>query len=167
MRQRAFTLVELLIVIIVVAILAGIAIPKISQQSRRSKEESLRYSLKLMRSAVDRFYADTGHYPQRMSWLNDRPDEVMPTFPALKEDGTEVNLSGTIYQGPYVTDDMGNGSFTSQPNPKGGNFTHSALRIPMDPVSGLPYKCQLTGGKFYVKSSATGNDSRGVPFSSS
>lgn len=151
--------------IIIVAVLAAIAIPKVAQNARRSKEASLRYNLKLMRSAVDRFYADTGHYPQRMSWLNDLPGEVMPTFPVLKEDGTEIQLSGTIYQGPYVTDDSGNGSFTSQPNPKGGVFTHSALKVPMDPVSGLPYKCQLSGRKFYVSSSASGNDSLGVPFS--
>lgn len=164
--KRAFTLVELLIVIIIVAVLAAIAVPKVAQNARRSKEASLKYNLKLMRSAVDRFYADTGHFPQRMSWLNDLPNEVVPTFPALKEDGTEVQLSGTIYQGPYVTDDAGNGSFTSQPNPKGGVFTHSALKIPMDPVSGLPYKCSLVGGKFRVNSSATGNDSQGTPFSS-
>lgn len=164
--KRAFTLVELLIVIIIVAVLAAIAVPKVAQHGRRSKEASLRYNLKLMRSAVDRFYADTGYYPQRMSWLNDFPSEVMPTFPVLKEDGTEVNISGTLYQGPYVTDDIGNGSFTSQPNPKGGVFTHSALRIPMDPVSSLPYKCSLTGGKFFVNSSASGNDSTGIPFSS-
>ncbi len=151
--------------IIIVAVLAAIAIPKVAQNARRSKEASLRYNLKLMRSAVDRFFADTGHYPQRMSWLNDQPNEVMPTFPVLRLDGTEIQLSGTIYQGPYVTDDSGSGSFTSQPNPKGGVFTHTPLRIPMDPVSGLPYRCALANGRFTVSSSATGNDSRGVPYS--
>jgi general secretion pathway protein G len=164
--KRAFTLVELLIVVIIVAVLAAIAVPKFAQNARLSKEASLRSNLKLMKSAVDRFFADTGHYPQRMSWLNDQPNEVMPTFPVLKLDGTEIPISGTIYQGPYVTDDAGNGSFTSQPNPKGGVFTHTALRIPMDPVSGLPYRCALSNSRFTVSSSANGNDSRGVPFSS-
>ena len=163
--KHAFTLVELLIVIIIVAVLSGIAIPKVAQHGRRSKEASLRYNLKLLRAAVDRFYADTGHYPQRMSWLNDLPAEVMPTFPVLKENGTEIQLSGSIYRGPYVTDDSGNGSFTSQPNPKGGVFSHAALQIPMDPVSRLPYKCVLVSGRFLVSSSATGNDSQGVAFS--
>ncbi|MEI7576830.1 MAG: prepilin-type N-terminal cleavage/methylation domain-containing protein [Armatimonadota bacterium] len=166
--KRAFTLVELLIVIIIVSVLAAIAIPKVVQNGRRSEDASLRSNLRILRVAVDRFYADTGYYPQRMSWLNDRPDEVMPTFPVITEAGVEVTISGTIYKGPYVTDDSGNALCLSQPNPRGGTYNHASpgLLVPVDPVSGLPYKCALVNGKFLITSSATGKDSTGVPYSS-
>lgn len=163
-RKKGFTLVELLIVIIVIAVLAAIAVPKFARQSQLSREASLRQSLRIARLAVDRFNADTGHFPQRMSWLNDFENEVVPTFPALMPNGTEVQLPAIVYKGPYISDDSGNGMFTTQPNPKGGNFTHSAIKVPMDPISKLPFKCSLTGGRFIVTSSAAGNDSNGVPY---
>jgi type II secretory pathway pseudopilin PulG len=47
-------------VIIVIAILAAIAIPKFGDSSLRSKEATLRMQLKLLREAGDRAEADTG-----------------------------------------------------------------------------------------------------------
>jgi prepilin-type N-terminal cleavage/methylation domain-containing protein len=163
--SRAFTLVELLIVIIIVSILAGIAIPKFAKQSNLSKEAALRANLKIAREAVERFYNDTGHFPQRLSWLNDRDHEVTPTFPALTAEGVAVNLPARLYRGPYVNDDSGSANFTSQSNPLGGNFTHSALKIIFDPISGRPFNCSLRNRVFRVWSSASGSDSNGVAYS--
>lgn len=59
-KIKAFTLVELLIVIIVIAIVAAIAIPKFGASSLRSKEATLRMQLKLIREAADRAEVDTG-----------------------------------------------------------------------------------------------------------
>ena len=166
-RQRlGFTLVEMLMVIIVVAVISAIAIPKVSQQIQLAKERSLRAQLRIARIAVERFYNDTGHYPQRMSWLNDFDWEVTPTFPGLTPDGVEKNLPANLYRGPYISDDSGNKRFTSQPHPRGGTYTHSAIKIIFDPISGKPFNCRLLNRVFTVTSSATGNDSNGVPYSS-
>ncbi|MCE2765807.1 MAG: hypothetical protein LW628_09705 [Fimbriimonadaceae bacterium] len=73
----------MLMVIIVIAVISAIAIPKVSQQIQLAKERSLRAQLRIARIAVERLYNDTGHYPQRMSWLNDFDWEVTPTFPGL------------------------------------------------------------------------------------
>lgn len=164
--RTGFTLVELLVVIIIVAVVAAIAVPKITVSRQKAREAALRQNLKIARMAVERFYADTGCYPQRMSWLNDTINEVTPTFPALKPDGTAVTLNASVYQGPYYPDSAGNGTFTAQPNPLGGTYTHGGLRIIMDPISRLPFNCQLSGGQFRVWSSAAGNDSNGVAYSS-
>lgn len=165
---RAFTLVELLVVIIIVSVLGGIAIPKFTKQSQFSKESALRANLKLAREAVERFYNDTGHYPQRMSWLNDREFEVTPTFPAWTVNGVSVTLPGSVYRGPYISEDAGNGLVLSQPNPMGGVYSHSApgLKVLLDPVSQKPFNCSLSGRIFRVWSSAAGNDSNGVAYSS-
>ena len=134
-RQRlGFTLVEMLMVIIVVAVISAIAIPKVTKQIQLAKERSLRAQLRIARIAVERFYNDTGYYPQRMSRLNDLKVDVTPTFPALTPGGIEQNLPASLYRGPYISDDSGNKRFTSQPNPKGGTFTHAAMKIIFDPT---------------------------------
>jgi general secretion pathway protein G len=50
-----FTLVELLIVIVILAVLAAIAIPKFMDSGTRSKESSLKSNLKLVRTALELF----------------------------------------------------------------------------------------------------------------
>ena len=59
-KQFGFTLVELLFVIILIAVLASVAIPKFSSTPLRSREANLKHNLKLIREAADRCEADTG-----------------------------------------------------------------------------------------------------------
>ncbi len=165
-KWLGFTLVEMLMVIIVIAVISAIAIPKVTKQIQLAKERSLRAQLRIARIAVEQFFNDTGYYPQRMSRLNDLKVDVTPTFPPLTPGGIEQSLPASLYRGPYISDDSGNKLFTSQPNPKGGTFTHAAMKIIFDPISGNPFNCRLLNGVFTVTSSATGNDSNGVPYSS-
>lgn len=61
--RRAFTLVELLIVIIIIAVLAAVAIPKFQNSSQRADEASARADLKVIRQAIELFRNDTTLYP--------------------------------------------------------------------------------------------------------
>ena len=56
---RAFTLIELIAVIIVLAILSGIAIPKYIDYAAKAKESSVKGTLGAVRSAVANFYANS------------------------------------------------------------------------------------------------------------
>ena len=56
---RAFTLIELIAVIIVLAILSGIAIPKYIDYAAKAKESSCKGTLGAVRSAVANFYANS------------------------------------------------------------------------------------------------------------
>ena len=56
---RAFTLIELIAVIVVLAILSGIAIPKYFDYAARAKESATKGSLGGMRSAIANFYANS------------------------------------------------------------------------------------------------------------
>lgn len=68
-RERGFTLMELLIVVTLVVVLAGIGLATYSTSVNRAKEAVLRENLRLMRDSIDQFYADKGTYPADLSSL--------------------------------------------------------------------------------------------------
>lgn len=63
-NRRAFTLVELLVVIIIIGILAAVAIPQFGESSADAKKSALKENLRMMRSVVDKYYQEhTNAYP--------------------------------------------------------------------------------------------------------
>lgn len=54
-RHRGFTLIEMLVVVAIVSILATIGLPLTEIAQRRNQEESLRLSLREIRSALDAY----------------------------------------------------------------------------------------------------------------
>jgi type II secretion system protein G len=139
LNKRAFTLVELLIVIIIIAVLAAIAIPKFANSSLRSKESALKADLKLYRNAVELFKNDTGVYPAALA------DLAAAAAPANGKDsaGNTKAIVATDWKGPYVQD------------------------IENDPVSAAAFTYSTTSptvGK--LSSSMTGNASDGTAYSS-
>ena len=137
-RRSAFTLVELLIVIVILAVLAAIAIPRFMNSGQRSKEASLKSDMKLIRNAVQVFQTDTGAYPASLDAL------VLTTAPAAGVDtaGAAKTINAPDWKGPYMQS------------------------VPADPVSGSTLTYSTTAGTVgKVSSSASGNDSDGNPYS--
>ena len=63
-RRRAFTLVELILVVIMLGLLAAIVIPKFASGRQDAGEAALKQNLKVLRTAIQRyFHHHNGVYP--------------------------------------------------------------------------------------------------------
>lgn len=65
--EKGFTLVELLIVVIILAILAAIVVPQFASSTDDAKVTALDSSLANMRAAIDLYYQQHGHYPSAVA----------------------------------------------------------------------------------------------------
>jgi len=68
-RREGFTLIELMIVMAIIVILAGIATALYTNSMQRSKEAVLKSDLFRMRDAIDQYYADKNKYPTSLEAL--------------------------------------------------------------------------------------------------
>src|SRR5881396_647708 len=67
--QRGFTLIELIVVVTIIGILAGVAISNVKYANQKAREAALRHDLFEMRKAIDDYYADKQKYPQNLEEL--------------------------------------------------------------------------------------------------
>ena len=68
-RRRGFTLLELLVVMAIIATLLTIAAPRYFRSLERSKEAVLKQDIAALRESIDKFYGDTGKYPETLAVL--------------------------------------------------------------------------------------------------
>ena len=84
-RGRAFTLVELLVVISLISILAAMGLVQYKNSIVRAQEATLATDLFRMRDAIDQYYADKGKYPSSLDALvSDGYMRAIPEDPFTK-----------------------------------------------------------------------------------
>lgn len=105
--QRAFTLIELLIVVAIIAILAAIAVPNFLEAQTRSKVSRARADMRTLATGLEAYYVDNNGYP----WQNGSSRSLNPPSlgiapgygPTLERLTTPVSyLSGGVFSDPFA-----------------------------------------------------------------
>jgi len=62
-RRAAFTLIELMVVMVILGILAALVMPRILNYPERARRDAARVQIRILEGAVTRFKVDTGEFP--------------------------------------------------------------------------------------------------------
>jgi len=62
-REAGFTLIELMVVIVILGLLAGLILPRFIGQSDTAKQQAARTQMALLQSALKLYKLDNGSYP--------------------------------------------------------------------------------------------------------
>jgi type II secretion system protein G len=75
--EKGFTLIELIVVIAVLGALATLVIPRVIGVKDRAETATDEANEKIIRNALERYYAEHGEYPDNLSTLEgDYLDEI-------------------------------------------------------------------------------------------
>jgi general secretion pathway protein G len=153
-QRSAFTLVELLIVVVILGIMAMIVIPQFSNASHQARENTLKDDLRYLRTQVSVYKAQhrdsapgsgSGDFLQQMTMATD-------------EQGNTNATSTTTYRfGPYL--------LAMPPNPLNGKdtikFSTSAdVTVDVDDTTGWLYNVSTQ----QFAANLSGSDANGVPY---
>jgi len=90
-RQAGFTLIELMVVIVIFGVLAGLIIPRIMGRPDEARQAKARIQMEALESALKLYKLDNGSYPTTEQGLN-----------ALVEAPTVGNIPKNWRQGGYL-----------------------------------------------------------------
>lgn len=87
--KNGFTLIELLVAMTIIALLLSIVTPRYFNSVSKAEEAVLKEDLSLMRTALDKYRADTGKYPDTLDDLvNKKYLRKLPVDPITKRADT-------------------------------------------------------------------------------
>ena len=84
--KRAFTLIELMLVVIIVGVLASLVVPRLAGKAEKARKAAAKADIEAnIPSALDLYEMDMGEYPQRMEDLLQNPGGDSWDGPYLKK----------------------------------------------------------------------------------
>ena len=100
-QQAGFTLLELMVVLLILAMLASIAAPQVMKQLGKAKGQTAAIQVESLSAALDYYKIDLGHYPNQegglQALLSKPGNETNWDGPYLKKKGSLIDPWGKAY----------------------------------------------------------------------
>jgi general secretion pathway protein G len=164
-RGRAFTIIEILIVVVIMGILATVVIPQFNSASQQARENTLKDELRYLRTQITVFKAQHQDVPPGYPSGVPTGTPSAGAFAAQMTENSDINCYVSLTPSPSFT----YGPYLSQmpSNPVNGMssvemVSNNQALPPPDGSTGWVYKPQTQE----IFANVTGEDSSGQPFSS-
>ena len=160
--RRAFTLVELVMVVSIIGVISAIAVPRIANASGKASARALQATLTNVRKAIDCYYAEhdrfPGYNPSDGSINNDMFVKQLLEY-SDRNGFTNPTLTAPFLYGPYLR-----APFPKNPATKFDTVYVKAQRSSPDPSGGSSYGwiAVLSNGDFGIFATDAQLDDIGV-----
>ncbi len=105
LRRRAFTLIELLLVLVILAVLAGLVVPRFAGTSEKARITAAKTDIANIGGQLGRFEVDCGRYPSTTEGLQ----------ALVNQPGNVKGWGGPYFEGGVPKDPWGNSYNYAQP----------------------------------------------------
>ena len=106
-RDRGFTLVELVIVVLVLGIITAVAAPKMFDTANDARESATRQSLVVLRDSIELHRAQNGAYPTSAAITTALLPFLQGAFPAPQVGGNQNATVAGSTQNPITAPEAG------------------------------------------------------------
>lgn len=87
-NKKGFTLIEILFVVIVIAVLAAIAIPRIVTSTATAKVNACKANQAIMNTQIEQYRLENGSYPATLATVTGDTDYFPDGVPECPDEGT-------------------------------------------------------------------------------
>lgn len=123
--QSGFSLIELLVVLVILGLIAGLVVPNVLERGEDAKVRAAEAEVQRLSMAVDEYYLDNGRPPRELRQLVDRPGDARNwNGPYIKESNLKDPWDQAYqyrYPGENRSYDIWSYGADSSPGGEGGN----------------------------------------------
>jgi len=101
-KRSAFTLVELVVVVLILGILAAVAAPRLFDTANDARESGTKQSLAVVRDAIELYKSQNGSFPAVATIATDLKPYIKGQFPAVQI-GANKNANVVAATSPITT----------------------------------------------------------------